>query len=502
MSPSPSAIEALFALAKGGSHEALTFYDAVLELREHSRVHTAVDPEHLLGLPGELTTLLEPATSRGLVQHSVKYRPDGRAYLELETSSTVGFSSITSPDGRRLFLRVRPKINTVRMLELASMAGMLPTLVGAPPAWTDRTADEAVLEWTAEAFTSALADLMSKGGLRATHERRRQVLRHRVRGSIHVPSYLRSISRGQLELIPCTFPTLDTDNGPNRLLRWALHLLSSALQARRHEGGRAASLYSECTGMERRMAAIPLERPGSGRLPGERSLPRNMHHYDNALALARAIVRDVHLDGAAGGQRAVTVALDMNVVFESAFARGAQMRSPAAMAQQSWHFPLTRVDERGGRLDAGRSAEFKPDVVLDGTNDHVPIVLDTKWKDVLEGVSKDSEKEFLRVRGRVKLRNSDLFQVTSYGLESMRRTRRDGVLAVLVYPCLEDLPELGYVLEQGGVTLRVVLAGWNLTRPASDGFNDLWDGLLTSASELHSELLQRADQRTSPKDGQ
>jgi 5-methylcytosine-specific restriction endonuclease McrBC regulatory subunit McrC len=477
-----------FLTDSGVFHAAPDPYDGLLELSEHETRTFAVVGLDQGDVVPSVHALFEPAVRENLLSVAFRMDPTGTHLLSIKAGSTVGFTSLTTPAGKRLFVRIRPKVSTPRVLELTQLSGKLPR-------WrrgdVQVAAEEEapVIEWTLRAFEDAVQQLLAQGGLRSSHERVRADLRNRLRGRVLVARLASNLARGRPDLVPCEFPSLEVDNAPNRFLRWALRVAVVASEA-----AGLASLVRRFRIMDTHFAAVTLAEPRTGAITTE-TLPANMRHYKEALDLASFVVENIHLAGSPGHSPAVTVAVDMDRVFESAFFRGIRALEASAQPQTIWEMPLT-IGEGGTGGSVARRARMKPDVWIPGTRGRLPIVADTKWKDVLADVATDDlllgEDETRTIR----LRNPDLYQIVTYAFECIRRVgrpnERAGCVAALVYPSLEDVPEFGTILNLGGARVDVRFLAWNLSKPATEGVRDVWTRLAAAASRGAQEIGQPA----------
>jgi 5-methylcytosine-specific restriction endonuclease McrBC regulatory subunit McrC len=163
----------------------------------------------------------------------------------------------------------------------------------------------------------------------------------------------------------------------------------------------------------------------------------------------------------------------MNQVFERAFREAIRMKAPDSRGQVEWKVAIGNFQEPSRSL--GR-ATYKPDIVVAGSGKRAALVLDTKWKDVLSPIEVVGEDGF-EVSAGVRLKTADLFQITAYGLEYLRRHVEPSVVAGLVYPSLRDCEPLGFdfVAESGKV--KVVLIPWDVSVPCRESFGRLWTRL-------------------------
>jgi hypothetical protein len=135
-------------LRLGVLKEGTSTYDAMLALSEHQSLTVSLDKLPSQDEAAALAGLFGAANQK-LVSLSIRQDGDQSPCLRISASSLVGFTSLR--DGpRRVFLRVRPKVATRRLLELATMAGMLPRW---RPAGVDLAAQDGsgLVEWTLRA---------------------------------------------------------------------------------------------------------------------------------------------------------------------------------------------------------------------------------------------------------------------------------------------------------------------------------------------------------------
>ena len=280
----------------------------VLDMIEHER-RTLILPEGTAGVVlREVVELLAVAINRGLLTVVTTMDAFGTSRLDVASTNIVGFASSFSNAGEHIFVRIRPKVGTTRMLELAALAGMLPRgrLGGG---YVAPTLEKALLEWTIGAFEEALRDLLTQGGLRSCHDRTQGNLKNRVRGRLLAGSWLRNVAKGAPHVIPCEFPSLEFDHHINRVLRWAIHVGITVARSIPDADHIAHRLLQ----VDRHFAGITVATPQK-LLPDPRALPPNLRHYSNALILARLVLESTQLGSDPGAIKSMTIALDMNKV--------------------------------------------------------------------------------------------------------------------------------------------------------------------------------------------
>jgi len=457
----------------------------VLDLAEHESLTIDLvrgDAESVLS---QAAAAFKLALAKGLISITTNITADGITKFIVSASSIVGFAASAPSSAGGILVRVRPKVGTRRMLELAAVAGMLPNWTP-DGAFLSETLEDALLEWTLRAYARSLNRLISMGGLRNSHERIQRELNGRLRGRILVGPWLRNVARGAPHRIPAEFPTLERDHASNRLLRWALHL--SVLASRRIPNGH--SLTEQLRWAERHFGGVSIVRPRGHGLD-LRSLPPNHRHYGEALKLAQYVCQNINFGGEIGNNQGTAVAVDMNAVYERAFFHGLQEIEPTAVRQEAWPVKLTSPGLGYPGLPLTRSTEMIPDVYVssDGVSGRLPIIIDTKWKKVTLTSPAKLDSELLlhgAVTTLVKVRPEDLYQATAYALEALQRlqksgSRCSGCVTALVYPALGDMPPYERELVFGGARILVRLVGWNVAQDVRSGIKIVWDGLRASA---------------------
>lgn len=460
--------------------------DGVLDLSEHEAIAinlTMAESDRMLS---NVTRALSSGIARGLVAVAVRSDATGAAKLVITTNSTVGFASSGPRSAGGIFVRVRPKVGTRRMLELAALAGMLPSWTPGD-AFLSETLEDGLVEWTLGAYAHALHQLLASGGLRNSHDRIQRQLNGRLRGRLLVGPWLRNVARGKPHYIPAEFPSLERDNESNRLLRWAVHL--SLLTARQLANGNA--LTEKLRRIERHFGGVSLVRP-RGPLLDLRSLPPNHRHYSEALKLAHYIVGNFHLGGEAGDHHGTAIALDMNQVYERAFFEGLRLIEPNAVRHKPWTVVLTSPDEPDfSGVQAKRATQMIPDVYVSGDveSGQMPIFMDTKWKKVIlqEREANDAEDLLGQTKSSlVRLRPEDLYQATAYALEGLQQSQAlgdplEGCVTALIYPSLDDSPSLGREMRVGGSRILIRVVGWNVAQDVQAGIETVWRMLKATA---------------------
>lgn len=456
----------------GGSH-------AVLQLFEHESRTCSLPEGTTDAVLNDVSDILSGAIGAGLLTVEARRDITGTSRLVIETSSMVGFASSTSRSGGRAFVKVHPKVGTSRMLELAMLADMLPHWQPGG-AHVSPGLDEALLEWTIGAFGQALRRLLARGGLRNTHERIRDDLKNRMRGRLLVGPWLRNVARGAPHVIPSEFPSLEFDNPANRMLRWAIHVGIVVARSLPHAG----VIVERLRQADRLFAGVTLARPRKPLLD-PRALPANLRHYTEAVRLAKLVLESVHLGSIPGEIEAMSIALDMNTVYERAFFNGLSAIQPDASRHDEWRVDLETPSDaqQNGRIM--RSTLMIPDVWIEGDAYRLPVVIDTKWKNVLSRVSNQVEAEDLLPSGEtrtVRLRPEDLYQATAYAVEALhRRTERgevaEGCVVALVYPSLNSIPDLGREIRLGSTRVLVRIVCWNVANPVAPEIGAIWNRL-------------------------
>ncbi|WP_287805525.1 hypothetical protein [Diaphorobacter sp.] len=459
--------------------------NGVLDLTEHETIAINLKRAESDEVLSEIAEALSAGIAKGLVSVAVRTDAAGAVKLVITTNSTVGFASSGPRSADGIFVRVRPKVGTRRMLELAALAGMLPNWTPGE-AFLSETPEDALVEWTLRAYAQSLNYLLAAGGLRNTHERIRRQLNGRLRGRLLVGPWLRNVARGAPHHIPAEYPSLQRDNASNRLLRWALHL--GILAARRLTNGKAVT--EQLRRIERHFGSVSVVCP-KGPLLDLRSLPPNHRHYSEALKLAHYVVENIHLGGEAGDHQGTAIALDMNQVYERAFFQGLRMIEPMAVRQEAWTVTLTSLDAGSPGNHVKRLTRMIPDVYVSGDvgSGRMPVLIDTKWKKVIWQEQEVGEADDLLGPAKsslVRVRPEDLYQATAYALEALQRSQassqlHEGCVTALVYPSLDDTPSLGREVKLGGSRIVVRLVGWNVSHDIRSGIETVWRELQAAA---------------------
>lgn len=461
----------------------------LLDFDEHQTKRIPVASTHVGELYAKTRALLSEAIEAGLLKVQVRDQSSSGTCIEVKSGSAVGFVTTEGSGGARIFVQVRPKVGTQRMIELASLAGMLPPW-SPGGAFIRPSLHDAVLEWTLRAFLDALTRLIAKGGLRNAHERIQEDLVNRLKGRLLVGRWLRNVSKGSPHILPSEFPSLQADNVPNRLLKWALRTaLSVARDVLKKD-----DLVDGLSRMERHFSGVTLERFASG-VCCVRILPPSMRHYKEAIEAARYVIDSAKLGSRAGCVESMSLVIDMNRVYESAFFNGLRSLVPEAARQGSWPIVLRSSDSSGTGSSLRRTVHMRPDVWIEPGEHRRPIVIDTKWKHVLSGVS-ESEAVFSEDETRtVQINSADIYQAIAYGVEVMHQRqvlgkKPIGCVTGLVYPTLREIPDLGTDFSMDVSGLSLALLGWNVSEPPMIGISAVWDRICLLAAH------QDADQKT------
>lgn len=438
-------------------------YAATIELSEHqTRVVNIGKPSR--STLTELTDLLGHPATRALVSSQIVLNEDGDFQLNLSTDSTVGFAAVGQPRSR-IFVRVRPKVPTHRLLELAQIAGRLPPWKNAVDIGEDDIS--VLLLWTLNAFADSLNAVLALGGVRSTHETRVAELRGKVRGKLLIPAFAANLSRGRPDRLPCRFASLDADNEPNRLLRWAIHLAHRLCG----ELPEASTLGHTFRQLETRFSGVSLARPSYSSIQNGLSLPPNLRHYQPCISVARMLLKGAYLDAKAGSAAATCVALDMNELYEAAFSALIKECAPSVVAKPKWSLDIRASGD--GLLV--KKLGLRPDIFIPGEIGKSAVLVDTKWKQALAKYSTDlldldgSEKLLVRPK------TSDVYQATTYAVDLLRRGQTGtNCVTALVYPSLGEAPDLSHKISLGSHTIMVRFLGWDVTRPPRESIADVW----------------------------
>lgn len=464
--------------------------EGILDLDEHRTIEISLSGEEAERVLSDVAKTLAVGIANGLLSVATETNASGVTKLCITTNSTVGFASASAQSADGIFIRVRPKVGTRRMLELAALAGMLPEW-NPGEAHISETLEDALVEWTLRAYAQSLQNLLASGGLRNTHERLRYELNGRLRGRLLVNSWLRNVARGSPQLIPAEFPALNRDNDSNRFLRWAIHL---GKLASRNLSNRSV-VIDQLMRVERQFGGVSLMPPRRPLLD-IRTLPPNHGHYNQALKFARYIIENLHLGGEAGDHKGTAIALDMNMVYQNAFFEGLRKIEPNVVRNTAW--PVTLA--AGTSENFTRTTPMNPDVYMSGdrNTNRMPIVIDTKWKKAIKSRQDfDDQTSLISTTNSnlVSVKREDLYQATAYALEVLHRSHQsaspiDACVTALVYPVLADTPSFGRELSIGGSKIIIRIVGWNVAENPQSGIDAVWQGLRTLAESKSAHSVR------------
>jgi 5-methylcytosine-specific restriction endonuclease McrBC regulatory subunit McrC len=449
-------------------------------MEEHEVRSTEIPHDYFHSVIEEVYQALAKAMEAGLISAETRRPPSGRASLAIEATNMVGAVSATLSNGSRLFVRIRPKVGTARMLELAVLAKMMPDWKGGVHA--SESVEDALLEWVIGAFEDGLRVLLSKGGLRNTHERVTQTLVNKVTGRLLVVPWLRNVSRGRPHFVPCEFPSLEFDNSVNRFVRWAIHVSITAARTVMF----SSTLVEKLEKWDRQFAGAALAPPRSP-WPDPQALPPNLRHYGQVVTLAKFVLNSIRIGVDAGRIEGSSISVDMNKVYERAFCNCIQALNPAAAFQDKWSVELLR-HSADGRAEVAKTMTMIPDIWIDGDREHLPIVIDTKWKQVFRNDKSSFASDQSTIGVAVRLRPEDLYQATAYALESVHlKSARaseeiDGCVAALVYPTTVPVADLGREMQVGNTRILIRVLAWNVAVPAEAEVRQIWSRLRSLAT--------------------
>lgn len=442
----------------------------VLKLQEHSVLEVPVPGSARVDVVRGAHDALHPATATGLISVTVGIDGRGATFLRIKTSSNVGFVVVYEGE-EQLLICVDPKIPQVRFLELAQLAGMLPTWRSGAASLAPTNSSE-ITAWVLAAFADALGVLFGSAGLRATHEHVRRTLAGRIRGRVDTQKFIRQISRARFLDVPCVFPLHDYDNQWNRLLKYAIKVARTFAKAHATDN----SLWQRFLIYESRLHNVTLDVGSAGRARKRGRLPATLRHYTDALVLAEWVIDHCSLQSGSGAIRSASMVLDMDKVFERAFLHGVQRIRGHARGQREWAIRLRSIE---GGTERDRLVTIRPDVSIVPANECQATLIDTKWKDVTSRLSSafgDPSSGF----GIAGMINADLYQVIAYAsmLASQTGTLPRGTdpttcKAVLVFPCVGGNDTWVCRLESGLHTVAVIVSGWDLSKPTNEGLHDV-----------------------------
>ena len=179
----------------------------------------------------------------------------------------------------------------------------------------------------------------------------------------------------------------------------------------------------------------------------------------------------------------MSIAIDMNDVYERAFFNGLMTHQPEASRHETWkiHYSAAVPVEEGKHA---RSTEMIPDVWIQGTEGRLPIVVDTKWKNLLfkRGPVDPGDLLSAEETKTIKLRPEDLYQATAYAVEALQRRLADGhpcdgCVAALVYPTTRPIPDYGREIQLGPFRIIIRIVAWNVTAPPLVEIGKIWERL-------------------------
>lgn len=447
-------------LAVGAAHAGPGRYSAVVDLSEHQSSAFDLPADLSAREIADLYALLAAQSLQDLLTVSVVHRADGRPQLRIGTDCRIGFGSARCGFDR-LFVRVRPKIDARRFLELAFIAGALPKFDLETEVSDADFSD--VLRWMLELFVRSLEEMLGTGGLRPTHERVERVLRNRVRGKLLIPAFMANLAKGRPDRIPCQFSALVFDNPANRLLKWAL----AAVGKMARELDEDALVDARVTSLERHFREVPLVRPSRATLERDIILPPNQRHYADVVRISKMLLLGFHIDSSPGATPSISLSVNMYNIFERAFWILFKRHSTAAQAKPSWNLDFAAVDGA-----PGLSVRFEPDIYVRSSMGRAPLVVDTKWKSAVQPYQTES---------LIRPSTSDIYQVATYASSVLRdQSTIKRCFAALMYPSLVDCTTLEHRIAIADCETIVIVMGWNLARPPREAVADIWtylDGL-------------------------
>jgi hypothetical protein len=328
---------------------------------------------------------LQSASTLGLfaVENVLASQAGSELIVQVRPGGRVGFTATNLPDGKQgELVQVHPKVQGADYLGLMLLAEDASALHWDHSAVLSMAADQhSLAELFATAMECETGELVSRVGLRRLHERVDETLLARVRGRVQVSRYLGNLASGRLLDIPCNFERHQVDNLPNRTLRWALKLARRILELRGRDPNGTLKRIREHEFLfdTFRVSHAPVS---PQELRGLDRLPSGFDGYKRALSVARLLIRNVTPEISNGGLTSISLAVGMSDTFEDAFASLCHGLVSGIAGARVVVKPPWALTPKG---------KVEPDVVLcEGGN---VLVLDTKWKSVIEDGREKSERE-------------------------------------------------------------------------------------------------------------
>lgn len=445
-------------LTVGAARPGPSGYSAVVDLFEHQTSVHDLPIDLSARQIVDLYAALNAESLQRLFKVSIVHRSDGRPQLRIDTDRRVGFGS-AGRGADRLFVRVRPKIDTRRFLELALIADVLPRFDFQTSVSVADFAD--ILRWMLELFVGSMERMIARGGLRPTHERVNRVLTNRVRGKMSIPGFMTSLAKGRPDRIPCEFSALVLDNAVNRILKWGLAAATKISRDLQDD----ALVRTRIASIERHFRDVPLVRPTRATLERNTVLPPNQRHCADAIRIAKMLLLNLHVDSSPGLVPSLSLAMNMHEIYERSFWKLFARHEPGAQAKPAWRLEFTSV----GTRSSGLSVQFQPDIFVRASVGRHPLVIDTKWKSAVQPYQTES---------LIRPSTSDIYQVATYASTVLRdQSATKKCLAVLLYPSLVDCRTMRHRIAIGDFETLVVVMGWNVSRPPHEEIQAIWTRL-------------------------
>jgi hypothetical protein len=466
-----------------------------------------LQPQEIGDLQRHIERRLHQATALKLLQIRPELPEQGgwNPCIRVGPGGKCGFTSTTEDNA---FVEVRPKVEQADYLGLMLLSEGLEGLVWSQDAWLGGTGPQSLLELLASALVHEVKTLLRSTGPRRRHERENETLVARIRGQVRMGRYLNQVASGRPLHVPCTFERHQVDNLPNRTLRWALRVLRVALERTAGIAGsneRRMQVIRDLRQHEAIFAdfGVPLVPVRAAALRGLVRLPSGFDAYRSALRVAGLVIRNLAFEISGGTLRSISLAIDLASVFEGAFALLVKRRfHSASVSQKSWQLELAPFGTPGSGFEA--NGRLVPDVVLEG--EKTTLVLDTKWKSVIDRASQGSTSKARLEDGvmqatpqewtsNIALNYGDLHQMWSYLHVASVHRPHHRVAGALVYPVasenrevtprpIEIRPRMSQSCHSG--ERRLFLLPWEVGR------GHFTAGCTRLLDTLH-ELLQGAD---------
>lgn len=342
---------------------------------------------------------------------------------------------------------IKPKVGMAKFINMIEVAYQVKLPELKPEAELDKKDDLRVI--LALIYIKTVEELLKR------HLRRHYViivdrLNSKVKGKLLLKTYLReNLARGMPHISVCQFYELTPDTLLNRIVKAGLRISQRLLHQSYSHTHFRDTLSGEASRFIGLLAGVSDVRITVADFARIRLHSQN-RHYEPALKIARLLILCQHPAQEVGGCKVRGFFLDMNDLFERFVAGLLKLAGYGYAMEFQKAYGYKYICERDERRRT-----LRPDIVL--KLQHGNIIIDTKYKDLFEGIDSkddfDTGEEYGKTK--IKIRPSDIYQMVSY-LDNTGSGK-----GVLVYP-KDDIDISSPIKVTGFSDKEIHLVGFGL----------------------------------------